>query len=143
MWEKLDLVDGFKNVMSQLFNDLHLKAISVMSVWVAWVFGKDTEILTILASLIFFDTLTGFLAAIKHKNLGSKPFFKFSSKLVCYFSFLVLSRLVHKVVPSINAPIIVDGFLTMTEAISILENLSLLGFPVPKVLRSKLEIFKE
>jgi len=56
---------------------------------------------------------------------------------------LIVGRLVDKTYQVAWVSAIIDGFIATTEAISILENISKLGYPVPLFLVTKLKAFYE
>ena len=91
----------------------------------------DNRVLVAVYLLIIFDTITGLLLACKRKEVSSGGFFRVAMKCCMYFILILTGRLVDKVVPYAFAASIIESFLAVTEGLSIMENLSGLGFPVP------------
>lgn len=99
-----------------------------------WFFHPRHELVTIVLVLILFDTITGYLKAYKRDEVSSSGFFRFALKLLVYMILLGTGALLDKLTESglpIHALSITASFLAITEAISILENISSLGFAVP------------
>lgn len=107
-----------------------------------WLFGGNTAMIWAILSLILADTVTGVVRRIKDKTLSARGFFKFANKTIIYLILLSIAALVDKAIPSPFAVAMVGSFLAVTEGISTLENLSIMGFPVPKALIDKLEALK-
>jgi len=108
----------------------------------SWLF-TDIHVLIAVYILILFDTVTGFCKACKNENLSSGIFFRVVIKCSVYFILILTGRLVDKSVPIPFAATIIESFLVITEALSIMENLSQMGFPVPIKLVKLLKIFGE
>lgn len=115
----------------------------ILSIWyIKAIFGfflslfapiQTSVIITFI--MILLDTITGIATAIKRKRFNSKHLKKGFKKVVIYSACLLTIRLVEvgvlgnmasKVISQIMA-----GFLIVTEATSILENLKVLGLPLP------------
>lgn len=132
------------SVCSKIVEFFHIKAImACLMVGFAWVFGGDYQILISIYALILIDTGTGLWYAAKQKKVSSRGFYRVAVKCLVYFTMLVMARIVDKHAPlSIPfAATIMESFLVGTEAFSILENFSKLGFPVPTKLVKMLKIY--
>ncbi len=134
------------DVFSSLSDLAHFKAIgSAMAVGFAWVFEGNQQILISIYALILVDNISGMWLAAKNKEFSSRGLYRTVVKCFVYFMMIVVGRIVDKHAPlgiAIAAPIM-DSFLVMTEAFSILENFSKLGFPVPIKLLKILKIYSE
>lgn len=117
--------------------------ISFLLVCYSWVFGIDNDGAISVLLLIIIDTLTGFIRSYKNKDLNSYDFYKFAYKIFTYFILVVTAKLVDKVVLGSFACLIVETFLAVTEALSIIENLSQLGVPIPKILVERLKYLRD
>jgi toxin secretion/phage lysis holin len=137
-------IEAVKHVVSQLFDHFSIKGIiSLIFLLVSWVFDGKVESLAIIYLLIFIDTFTGLQVAIQQKNISSNKFYRVVTKCAAYFTMMMVSRLVDKTLPLAFASPIMDSFLVTTEAFSILENFSKLGYPVPTILVNKLKSYYE
>jgi toxin secretion/phage lysis holin len=108
------------------------------------VFSPFKEILWILLVFIIIDTVTGCCNAIKSRKFSSKRFRKGVKKIITYSTSIVVVRLLEVgIAPLIQTNMItrlITTFLILTEAISILENLTMCGVPLPPgILRLILE----
>jgi toxin secretion/phage lysis holin len=131
-----------ENAICGVINSFSLKAfLSMLMVFFSWVFQNNFEILGIVYLLILIDTITGVWYAIKAKEISSRGFYRVAIKCLVYFMMIIVSRLVDKTTPIIYASTLMDSFLVLTEAISILENISKLGFPVPTTLVKLLKTY--
>ena len=99
-------------------------------------FGTIHTSYIILLLLIGLDTITGMCAALKYKRFNSRGLYKLIKKSLTYTAAIITIKLLEVgiitlVETSFLSQIIV-AFLQITETISILENLTLLGVPLPK-----------
>jgi len=133
-----------REILSKLLQYPYVKVIiAEVFIFLSWTFDGGTHILAVVYTLILIDTVTGIIIAAKNKEISSKGFFRSPKKCLVYFTMLIVSRLVDKSLPLKIASPIMDAFLVTTEAVSILENLSKLGYPVPTFLVNKLKTFYE
>lgn len=91
--------------------------------------------LAVLCSMIVIDTIAGSIYAFKIKKFNSRGFRKGLSKILIYFLCIMVVRLLEiGITPIFSTTHITEfitGYLTLTECFSILENLTLLGAPLP------------
>lgn len=99
------------------------------------IFGNFRASGIILIILITIDTLLGMKIAIKYKRFTSRGLLKFLKKVILYSTAIITVRLLEiGIVAFINTNLlsqIMAAFLIISEAISILENLTILGVPIP------------
>lgn len=137
-------VEGVKNIFEKLTEFALLKwLVANFFVLLAWSFNGKVEVLATIYILIALDTVTGVWIAAKKNEVSSRGFYRVVTKCFVYFIMLLVGRLVDKNIPLPIAAPILDAFLVTTEAVSILENFSKLGFPVPTILVNKLKAFYE
>ncbi|MGH4138975.1 phage holin family protein [Clostridium sp.] len=88
----------------------------------------------ILLVLIILDTFTGISTAIKYKRFSSTGLRKATKKVITYTLCIITVRLLETILnPLISTSMlsqIIIAFLGITESVSILENLTLLGVPI-------------
>lgn len=98
-------------------------------------FGNIRLSAIILLGLLFLDTTTGATAAIKFKRFNSRGLQKFIKKVLTYGLCILTVRLLEVGVLSLVKTTLLSqitvAYLIITEAISILENLTTLGVPLP------------
>jgi toxin secretion/phage lysis holin len=94
--------------------------------------------ITILFILIVIDTAAGGYYAYKTRRFTSKGFKKSLFKLITYFSSILVVRLLEMGISElIHTEVItnlITAYLIVTEGISVLRNLTLLGAPLPSKL---------
>lgn len=109
------------------------------------VLGGMDGFLIALIIFVVIDYITGVLVAIEKHRLSSEVGFKGIAKKIAIFCIVALATV-------IDAHVIKDGsvirmsvifFYLSNEGISILENVSMLGLPVPRKLKNVLEQLKE
>jgi toxin secretion/phage lysis holin len=111
-----------------------------------WFFHPRHETVTIVLAFVALDTLTGVLKAFKQSQISSSGFFRVAAKVVVYTILLASGALLDKIVEMQNffsGLSMIGAFLSTTEAISILENVSALGFKTPRKLLSVLKFVQD
>jgi toxin secretion/phage lysis holin len=88
-----------------------------------------------LLVLIILDTITGIFSAIKYKKFSSTGLRKTTKKIISYTLCVITVRLLETIlIPLVNTTMLsqaIMAFLAITESVSIIENLILLGVPIP------------
>lgn len=140
-------VENIKTILANLTDYWGLKALAAMALSINdWFFHPRHDNLTIVCVFVLFDTITGFLKAHKNHVLSSSGFFRFSIKLLVYFILMAVGSLLDKIIPVsdyVSALSIMTGFLAVTESLSVLENISGLGYSVPTRIVSMLRLTKQ
>jgi len=108
--------------------------VGIFMACIQWTFGPKDSMLLVIAALVAIDTFTGVWKAAKAGKLSSRGISRVMAKLVVYFIFMATGALVDKALPIAFALTMMWSFIAITEALSILENVSQLGFPVPTIL---------
>lgn len=115
--------------------------ISLLINFMCWAFACNFLILGSVFVLVLIDLVTGVAKSMKNEHPSSRGFFRSATKLTVYFLMILTSKLIDKSLPYPIASSIMNSFLVVTEGISILENIYLLGYPVPTILVKKLKVF--
>lgn len=140
-------VGNLKNILVNLADYWGIKALVAMAFSINdWFFHPRHDNLTIVCVFVMFDTITGFLKAHKNHNISSSGFFRFSVKLMVYFILMAVGSLLDKVMPIseyFSALGIMTGFLAVTESLSVMENISGMGYSVPTRIVSTLRLAKK
>ncbi len=117
---------------------IYLIKISCISSFVAIIEAFSSTIqlsYVILLVLIFIDTLTGMFTALKYSRFSSKGLIKLLKKVITYtIAFLTIKLLELGILSFVETTILSNllvAFLQVVETVSILENLTLLGVPLP------------
>ncbi len=119
--------------------------IAVLTSINCWFFHPTHLPVEVVLILVVFDTITGFMHAYHDGEVSSSGFFRFAPKIVIYIILMATGALLDKLAEGfvVKALTIVSTFLAMTEALSILENVSGLGYPIPKTLISILKLARD
>lgn len=140
-------MDSLKNVLDTILDFWPIKFVVAVLLSVdKFCFAPYHDKVTIVVAFIALDTLTGVLKAYKQHNLSSSGFFRFAIKLLVYFVLLATGSLLDKAVPVtdyISAFSVLVAFLALTESLSVLENISDLGYSVPTRIISALKLAKD
>jgi toxin secretion/phage lysis holin len=140
-------VENLKDVLVNLTSFWPIKFVVALAIGINdFCFHPFHDKITIVIGFIFLDTITGTLKAHKQHQLSSSGFFRFALKLLVYFILLATSALLDKVLPVTNyvsALSVFVAFLSLTEALSVLENISSLGYGVPTKILSALRFAKD
>ncbi len=131
-------------VMKAVMDKLELAFAAVGGV-VGWFLGGFDGFLYALIVFVVMDYLTGVLAAGVRKDLSSEVGFKGIAKKVCIFVLVGIANIVDTQVIHDGAAIrtAVIFFYLANEGISILENSTVIGLPVPQKLREMLQQLTE
>ena len=130
--------------MKAVMDKLELAFAAVGGV-VGWFLGGFDGFLYALIVFVVMDYLTGVLAAGVRKELSSEVGFKGIAKKVCIFVLVGIANIVDSQVIHDGAAIrtAVIFFYLANEGISILENSTVIGLPVPQKLREMLQQLAE
>ncbi|MCX7884807.1 MAG: phage holin family protein [Caloramator sp.] len=104
------------------------------------IFSPFKVSIIVLFILIIIDTITACSYAIKIKKFTSRRFQRAVKKIAVYFTTVFVVRLleigIETLIQTNMVTRLILSFLILTEAISILENLTLLGLPIsPKIIK--------
>jgi len=106
-------------------------------------FGDNWILYISLIVLVSFDTFTGYLVGRYNGNVSSRNFFKGWSKIMVFTIMLLAFHLLVRFEPAlakIDWP--VAAWIAVNETLSIIENASKMGLPIPSFLTKGLEVLK-
>lgn len=109
-----------------------------------FLFGNLDAWLYALIVVVIADFMTGLIKAYILEDISSKTGFKGILKKVLYFSVVCVAVIIEQIT-GVDGLIrnAVIGFLIANEGISILENCSSCGLPIPKILLNKLQQIRD
>ena len=119
-------------------------AFAALGGWLGWFFGGLDGFFYALIAFVVVDYITGLMVAVANKKLSSEVGFKGIFKKVLIFLLVGVGNVVDR-------QIIGDGsvlrtavifFYIFNEGISIIENASCLGLPIPQKLKDVLAQLK-
>lgn len=110
--------------------------------WIGWlVGGYDTMMVTLLLFMCA-DYISGILCGISNKELSSEVGFKGIAKKIMILLLVGATNLLGQATGIEGLRYIVISFYLANEGISIIENASILGLPVPQKIKNVLEQLK-
>ena len=118
------------NKLQLIFNSL----CSTVGIIFGFLFGQVSGVFLVLIAFMSIDYVTGVIIAILHKELSSNKGFKGIAKKLFILAFCAIGHMIDvyifaDVAVAENAVIF---FYLANEGISIIENATILGLPVPK-----------
>ena len=120
-----------KDIIVQVGNDGFLKLlVAYFMCFYAYAFGDGTVLIPVFL-LVIFDGILGVIKAIKNKEVSSRGFIRGALKFLVYLILMGMSGILDREFPGQYATTTMKSFLMITEAISIMENVAALGWPVP------------
>lgn len=132
----------FGKVFNSLYDFFQIKLIfAALATLLCWVFDNDFSALYVVYALMVIDCVLGTAGAIKRKEVNSRGFYHSAVKFTVYSLMMMTGELVDKNLGFAIASKTIEIFLSCTEGISILENISKLGFPVPQRLIQTLKVY--
>ena len=109
-----------------------------------YLFGNLDGFLIALIVFVIADYITGLCSAFVQKKVSSKTGFKGIIKKMCIFIVVAIANIIDVnllEIPMLRTAVIF--FYISNEGISLIENLTFLGVPVPKKLKDSLTQIKE
>ena len=126
--------------------DMIVKSIcAAMGAISGFLFGKLNGLFYALIAMMVIDYISGVLIAVLNKRLSSEIGFKGLVKKLFMLMLVAMGHILDSQVIGTGAVIMsaVQLFFIANEGISVLENASRLGLPVPQKLKELLEQLKE
>ena len=112
-------------------------ALTAIGAWLGWFLGGMDGFLYALITLVIIDYVTGFMVAVIEKRLSSELGFKGIFKKMLVFAMVGIGHLIDDSLIG-GGEILrtaVIFFYAANEGISILENASRIGLPIPEKLK--------
>lgn len=130
--------------MKELWNVIQL-IFTAIGGWIGWFLGGCDKLMYALIIFVIVDYITGIMCAISDKMLSSIVGFKRICRKVLIFMLIGMSHLLDVNVIGTGCVLrsAVIFFYLSNEGISVLENASHIGMPVPKKLKDILQQLEE
>lgn len=127
------------------FTEIIQYASAVMGGFIGWFLGGFDGFLYALLAFVIIDYLTGIMVAVLEKKLSSEVGFRGIFKKVLIFCLVAIGHIIDTQVIKSGSVLrtAVIFFYLSNEGISILENVALIGLPVPQKLKEVLEQLRE
>ena len=126
--------------MKELWNTTQL-IFAAVGGWLGWFLGGCDGLLYALIAFVVIDYITGVMCAIVDKRLSSRVGFKGICKKVLIFALVGIGHILdtHIIGSGSVLRTVVIFFYISNEGVSLLENATYLGLPVPKKIKLILE----
>ena len=126
--------------MKELWNTTQL-IFAAVGGWLGWFLGGCDGLLYALIAFVVIDYITGVMCAIVDKRLSSRVGFKGICKKVLIFALVGIGHILdtHIIGSGSVLRTAVIFFYISNEGVSLLENATYLGLPVPKKIKLILE----
>lgn len=125
--------------MKEFWNMTQL-AFTAVGGWLGWFLGGCDGLLYALIAFAVIDYITGIMCAIYDKNLSSSVGFKDICKKVLIFAFVGIAHILDLYVIGTGSVLrtAIIFFYISNEGVSLIENASHLGMPIPTKLKDVL-----
>ncbi|HBG1246819.1 phage holin family protein [Clostridioides sp. ES-S-0001-02] len=119
--------------------------IALIGTYFTWIFGAWGEVLAILITLMVADYLFGLIKAFVLKTLSSSIGFRGIAKKSGILVIVAVAALLDRLINGGDwiFKTLVCYFYIANEALSILENCSVIGLPIPAKIKDALEQLRE
>lgn len=130
--------------MREVFNMFQI-GIATLGGWLGYLVGGFDGFMYVLVTMVIIDYITGVMVAILEKKLSSEVGFRGICKKVLIFCLVAIASVVDTRIIGSGAVIRTATifFYISNEGVSILENVSNIGLPIPNKLQEVLEQIKE
>lgn len=125
----------------KIIDSIKVVATAVIS-WVGWLVGGYDTMMVALLLFMVIDYISGVMCAITNKDLSSEVGFKGIFKKIMIILLVGITNLLGNAISIDGLRYIVISFYLANEGISIIENASILGLPVPQKVKDILEQLK-
>ncbi len=126
--------------MKDLWNTMQL-VFAAIGGWLGWFLGGCDGLLYALIAFVVIDYITGVMCAVVDRRLSSRVGFKGICKKVLIFALVGMGHILDTQIIGTGSVLrtAVIFFYISNEGVSLLENATYLGLPVPKKIKLILE----
>ena len=142
-----EVINYCRNIILNILSLSWVKSLfSIIGLALAWVFDDSRGFYPalIVVILIALDSCSGMVRAVRTgEGLSSRKSKRIAWKLIIYGIAILTGRLVDKTLPTPMFAVVIEVFLALTEAQSIIENLGEAGMPIPAKLMKLFTLLKD
>ncbi len=147
LYEKNSLLSDKKielrGVVMDKYSMMYLGVISVFGYMASLLYGGFSTLLMFLIVFVIIDYVTGLMAAYVRKRLSSRVGFKGIAQKVFIFALVSIAHVLDTILGINVMKDVTILFYLVNEFISIMENASRMGVPIPRMLKKIIEAIKK
>lgn len=121
----------------------YLLFVSSISVTFSYIFGPINQLFMILVGLVAIDYVSGVIAAFIKKSVSSQVGFKGILRKVLIFVIVAVAHMLDLLLETSVVRDMVIIFYIANEILSIVENVSKSGVPIPPIILEKIQLFRK
>lgn len=125
------------------YNFIYLGSVSFVGSMASFLYGGFSSLLVFLIMFVVVDYLTGIMAAYVEKQLSSRVGFKGIAQKVFIFALVSIAHVLDIILGTNLIKDVTILFYLVNEFISIMENASRLGVPIPNFLKKVIDAIKK
>ncbi|MGD7054494.1 phage holin family protein [Sutcliffiella horikoshii] len=125
------------------YNLIYLGSVSFVGSMASFLYGGFSSLLLFLIIFVVVDYLTGIMAAYVEKRLSSRVGFKGIAKKVFIFALVSIAHVLDIILGANLIKDVTILFYLVNEFISIMENASRIGVPIPNILKKVIDAIKK
>lgn len=125
------------------YNFIYLGTVSIVGSMASFLYGGFSSLLMFLIMFVVVDYLTGIMAAYVEKRLSSRVGFKGIAQKVFIFALVSIAHVLDIILGTNLIKDITILFYLVNEFISIMENASRIGVPIPNILKKVIDAIKK
>ncbi|WP_404347337.1 holin family protein [Sutcliffiella horikoshii] len=125
------------------YNLIYLGSVSFVGSMASFLYGGFSSLLVFLIMFVVVDYLTGIMAAYVEKRLSSRVGFKGIAQKVFIFALVSIAHVLDIILGTNLIKDVTILFYLVNEFISIMENASRIGVPIPNILKKVIDAIKK
>jgi toxin secretion/phage lysis holin len=122
---------------------VYLGTVSFVGSVASFLYGGLSMLLLFLITFVVVDYVTGIIAAVVEKKLSSRVGFKGIAQKVFIFALVSIAHVLDIILGTTMIKDVTILFYLVNEFISIMENASRLGVPIPDILKKIIDVVKK
>ncbi|UAL46639.1 holin family protein [Sutcliffiella horikoshii] len=125
------------------YNLIYLGSVSFVGSMASFLYGGFSSLLMFLIMFVVVDYVTGIMAAYVEKRLSSRVGFKGIAQKVFIFALVSIAHVLDIILGTNLIKDVTILFYLVNEFISIMENASRIGVPIPNILKKVIDAIKK
>ena len=125
------------------YNLIYLGSVSFVGSMASFLYGGISSLLLFLILFVVVDYITGIMAAFVEKRLSSRVGFKGIAQKIFIFALVSIAHVLDIILGTNLIKDVTILFYLVNEFISIMENASRIGVPIPNILKKVIDAIKK